>query len=76
MYALKFYSMFIRASDGHCTDNKASAILFDTVDEAKAYVASWRTTSGVHHAPTDKVSIIEVETKRVIQKVGKEVEVV
>jgi hypothetical protein len=68
--------MFIRKSDGCCTDNKAAAILFDTVEEARTYVKDWRVTSTVSGKSTMAISIVEVETKLVINKVGKEVEVV
>jgi len=78
MYALRLtrYKMFIRALDGGCTDNKASATLFATVDEAKEYVTDWRATSFVDGASSMQISIVEVETKLVITKVGKEVEIV
>lgn len=70
------YKMFIRALDGGGTDNKASAMLFDTIKSAREYVTDWRTTSQVGGASSMDISIIEVETKPVIQKIGKEVEIV
>lgn len=78
MYTLRLtrYKMFIRAVDGCCTDNKASAILFNTVEEARAYVLTWRVTSTVSGSSSMQVSIVEVQTKLVVQKVGKEVEVI
>lgn len=79
MYALRMtrYKMFIRASDGGGTDNKASAMLFDTIESAREYVTNnWRTTCQVSGASSMDISIIEVETKPVIQKIGKEVEIV
>lgn len=79
MYALRMtrYKMFIRALDGGGTDNKASAMLFDTIESAREYVTNnWRTTSQVSGRSSMDISIIEVETKPVIQKIGKEVEVV
>ena len=76
MYALKLtkYKMFIRESDGYCTDNKTAAILFNTVEQAKDYVVGWRETSQVVGKASMKISIVEVETKLVIQKVGKKVD--
>lgn len=78
MYALRLtrYKMFLRAKDGGTTDNKESAMLFSTIDEARAYVTDWRTTSFVSDASTMQISIVEVETAPVIKKVGKEVEIV
>lgn len=78
MYALQLtrYKMFLRAKDGGTTDNKASAMLFYTIDEARAYVTTWRTTSSVSGASTMQISIVEVETAPTIKKVGKEVEIV
>lgn len=78
MYTLRMtrYKMFLRAKDGGGTDNKAAAILFDTVESARAYVTDWRGTSFVSGASSMDISIIEVETKPVITKIGKEMEVV
>lgn len=77
MYALRMtrYKMFIRALDGGGTDNKASAMLFETIESARDYVTNnWRKTSQVVGSYSMDISIIEVETKPVIQKIGKEVE--
>jgi hypothetical protein len=68
--------MFIRALDGGCTDNKSSAMLFNTVDEAKAYVTGWRESSYVVGKSSLQLSIIEVETKHIISKIGKEIEII
>ena len=78
MYTLKLtkYKMFISASDGCCTDSKDVAVLFGTVDEAKDYVNNWRINSTVSGKSTMQISIMEVTTRPVIQKVGQEVEVV
>ena len=77
MFTLRLtkYRMFIRA-DGFCTNNKTAAILFNTAEEAKEYVARWRVESTVSGRSSMKVSIVAVETKQVIHKLGKEVEVV
>ena len=77
MYALrlgKYSAMFIR-NDGLCTDNKASAKLFDTVEEAREYVKTWRTDSGVHGKEDIPLQLLEVQTKSVIQKVGAVLEI-
>jgi len=76
MYALRLgkYSMFIR-NDGLCTDNKSAAKLFATPEEAREYVKTWRVTSGVHEKETLPLKLVEVQTKQVIQKVGKVVEI-
>lgn len=68
--------MFIRESDGLCTDNKAAAKLFDTIEQAKEYTKEWRKVSPVDARISLKLSIVEVETKPVIKRVGKEVEVI
>lgn len=76
MYALrlgKYSAMFIR-NDGLCTDNKNAAKLFETPEEAREYVNTWRVTSGVHEKETLPLQLLEVQTKQVIQKVGKVVE--
>jgi hypothetical protein len=69
--------MFIRASDSLFTDNKASAMLFDTGIEAEAFVEQWyKDFPGGNNGRTEDGQVIplflvEVETKPVIQKVGK-----
>ena len=73
MFALRFYNMFIR-KDGLMTDNKSSALLFNTTNEAREYVTDWRVTSAVHNKENADVEVVEVETKQVISKVGKVVE--
>jgi hypothetical protein len=62
--------MFIR-QDGLCTDNKNSAKLFTTIDQAKTYVTEWRKTSTVNGKESLTVNIVEVETRPIINKVGK-----
>ena len=67
MFALKYYDMFVR-KDGLMTDNKASALLFNTQVEAEQYVPSWKISSGVHQREK-AVEVVEVEVKVVVQKV-------
>jgi hypothetical protein len=77
MYALrlgKYSAMFIR-NDGGCTDNKSAAKLFETPEEAHEYVKTWRATSGVNEKETLPLELLEVQTKQVIQKVSKVVEI-
>lgn len=68
--------MFVRA-DGLFTDNKASAKLFDSGIEAEAYVEQWyKDFPGANNGLTEDGQVIplflvEVETKPIIQKVGK-----
>jgi len=57
------------------TDNKASAMLFDTPDEAKEYCVKWKITSQVSDASSADVELVEVEVKPTISKVGKVVEI-
>lgn len=77
MYALRMtkYKMFLR-HDGGGTDNKASAILFNTIEQARDYVSTWRGDSYVVGSSSMQISIVEVETKPVIKKIGKDVEIV
>jgi len=78
MYALriaKYGKMFIR-NDGLCTDNKAAAKLFQSIEDAKVYVHYWRKSSGVNEKESLPLNIVEVKTKVVIQKVGDIVETV
>jgi len=69
--------MFVRASDGLFTDNKAAAMLFDNGIEAEAYVEQWyKDFPGANKGLTEDGQVIplflvEVETKPVVQKVGK-----
>lgn len=75
MYTLRLtlHEMFIR-NDGLCTNNKNAARLFETLDQARDYVVEWRATSGVNGKDTLELNIVEVETKPVIQRVGKVVD--
>lgn len=70
MYAIEYYGMFIRAKDGLMTDSKQAAKLFDTADEACAYVREWLNTTAVN-LPADRkpINVIEVEVKPVIKSI-------
>jgi hypothetical protein len=52
------------------TDNKDSALLFSTPEDAKEYVKWWRITSLIANKGV-KVEIVEVTVKTVASKIGK-----
>jgi len=68
-------NMFIR-QDGLCTDNKNSAKLFITIDQAKTYVTEWRKTSPVTGKESLTINIVEVEIKPIIKSIGRVIETV
>jgi hypothetical protein len=70
MFAIRYYKMLVR-NDGYMTDNKASAKLFDTVKDAEDYIKDWKIKSGVQITGKAPIEIVEVQTKVVVQKVGK-----
>lgn len=71
MYALRYYGMFVRAKDGQMTENKSSAKLFETPEEAKAYAMEQFKANGVATDPSVLMELVEVETKPTISKVVK-----
>lgn len=76
MYALRLKrisSMFI-GNDGFCTSSRAAVKLFDTADQARSYVVEWRAAGRVVGSSTLSLSLLEVETKPVIKRIGKEME--
>lgn len=60
--------MFIKP-DGLLTDNKQSAKLFNTVQEAADYATEWRKSPDTNDPVTMPLFIVECEVKPVIQKV-------
>lgn len=68
MYAVRYYRMFIR-KDGLMTENKSSALLFNTLTEAEDYVKLWKINSGVQITGTLPIEVVEVEAKVVCSKV-------
>jgi len=66
MFAIRYYGMLVR-KDGLMTDNNASALLFDTVAAAEAYVKQWKITSQVQQTGVP-AEIVEVEVKIVLKK--------
>jgi len=65
--------------DGMSTFNKSAAKLFDTVDEAREFIAKVRDTTKTKFGdsgPIIPVDIVEVEIKPVLKKIGNVVEVV
>lgn len=70
MFAIRYCNMLVR-KDGFMTDNKASALLFPTVFDAAEYIQDWKVNSGVQITGSSPIEIVEVQTKVVVQKVGK-----
>lgn len=65
--------MFIRASDGLFTDNKAAAKLFDNGIEAEAFVEQWyKDANGGGYTEDGQVVplfLVEVQVKPVVEKI-------
>lgn len=76
MYALKIVNtqMFIR-KEHFCTDNKASALLFETAEQAREYVNDWRTRLRVNLRDDVPLVLVEVAVKPVMTKVLQEIEI-
>lgn len=70
MFAIRYCNMLVR-NDGLMTDNKSSALLFPTVFDAAEYIQDWKVNSGVQITGNTPIEIVEVQTKVVVQKVGK-----
>lgn len=68
MFAIEYYGMFVRARDGLMTDSKQAAKLFETAEEACAYVCQWLNETAVN-LPADRkpINVVEVEVKPVIK---------
>ena len=68
MFALQLvppFKMYIRASDGLMTDNKSSAKVFESIQQAEEYYTDWLATKV---QGTIRFNIVEVEVKKVITK--------
>jgi len=71
MFAIRYYGMWIRKKDGRMTSDKERAMLFDTLDEAEAFVPIWKVESGVQQlSDREPIELVEVACKKVISKVG------